>query len=103
MQRDGDNIIFNATEQHDFDVPAVTTAENALDIAEGYHAAAERVIELVNQERLQDPVDSEPDMLKDIDLQARIVRAQNLIRFSYAIQVYCAPEVVERLISDLNG
>jgi hypothetical protein len=96
MERQDDIIIFNETEQTRFNVPARTTPQDAIEIADGYMNAAMVVEDLASQERQQPPINSTTDG----ELEKRFTRAYELLRFSRSIYAHCAPEIINSLTED---
>jgi hypothetical protein len=99
MERQGDIIIFDETEQASFSVPAVTTPADAIEIADGFRAAALAIQAHVGEERLDNPRERKTEN----DLRQRQARAIELLRMSHLISAHCAPEIAEQMARELNA
>jgi hypothetical protein len=98
MERQGDIIIFDETEQASFNVPATTTPADAIEIADGFRMAALALQTRLSAERQVNARDRKTEN----DLHQRDTRAIELLRMSHLISAHCAPEIAEQMAAELN-
>lgn len=94
MHRDQDIIVFTPEEQKQFDVPALTSATDAVAIAEAFYDVADKISVLSALRRAE--AANNPQLVSEAYKQQR--RAADLARFSVAVFNLCPDEHLQSII-----